>query len=106
MSGGIAGLGILPGDITPAQIKAKRTFVKPTIKSKLEQRAEAVIEQWHGGKVRFTMSEIRRLTGCSQNNEALRIARYVCELQPGKWTLWKSSDRVRNSRWHLSRTAN
>lgn len=107
MSAGIVtGLATIPGDLTPAQLIARRNANKFKPKTKTEQRAEAVIDQWRLGKVRFSMSEIRRLTGCPQNNEALRVARCVCEMQPGKWTLWKTSDRVKTSRWHLSRTAN
>lgn len=93
-------------EMTPAQLIAfrNRTDFKP--KTKTEQRADLVIDQWRAGKVRFTMSEIRRLTGCKQNGEALYVARYIVSREPTKWTLWKSSDKVSNSRWYLSRTGN
>ena len=100
---GIGGLGILPGNVTPAEIIARRSAAETKLKTKLEQRAELVLKaQSQSGKVRFSMSDIRKIAKCPQNNESYRVAKYIEENYPG-WLTWKTSDRIRTSKLYLSK---
>jgi hypothetical protein len=100
---GIGGLGHTLGDISPAELIARRSAAETKLKTKLEQRAELVLKAHsQGGKVRFSMADIRKISKCSQNNESYRVARFITEHYPG-WLIWKTSDRIRTSKLYLSK---